>query len=299
MNHQNKCILLFTILLLSLVFCSVLGGVCNREGFRSETGPRGNTAVNTPGAGGTVVNTSNNSYDNYNHFNGNTNTVVYYGPNKSTAKFEDNTVVINIDGKKEVYKVDSSSDSASVFHGPNGSAAIVTNNGETTIQLNPNGGDAIIFYPNNYRKNDNTNINDIDHYSGRNGSVTTVDGAYGNDAVAVTGPRGNTAVATDNNGLPGPKGNADYYPNMGIPRSAIPNGDEDLYILKSQVVIPVCPKCDCSAAYIMAREDKKCNPCPAPKRCPDPAFTCEKRPDYSKLNHNLVPIPMLNDFSKF
>ena len=33
-----------------------------------------------------------------------------------------------------------------------------------------------------------------------------------------------------------------YNPN-GIPRSQIPEGNEDLYILKSQIVTPVCPVC--------------------------------------------------------
>ena len=63
-----------------------------------------------------------------------------------------------------------------------------------------------------------------------------------------------------------------------IPKSEIPEGMEDLYILKSQIVPPVCPKCpDVS----VCEEKSKCPPCPPCGRCPEPAFTCKKVPDYS------------------
>ena len=65
---------------------------------------------------------------------------------------------------------------------------------------------------------------------------------------------------------------------VGIPKSEIPEGMEDLYILKSQIVPPVCPKCpDVS----VCEKKSKCPPCPPCGRCPQPAFTCKKVPDYS------------------
>lgn len=88
-----------------------------------------------------------------------------------------------------------------------------------------------------------------------------------------------------------------YFPNEGIPRSQIPVGDEDLYILKSQIVPPVCPECptlncgDCKT---------KCPPCPPPARCPEPAFECKKVPNYKAAKTNpYLPIPWLNSFSQF
>jgi hypothetical protein len=63
----------------------------------------------------------------------------------------------------------------------------------------------------------------------------------------------------------------------GIPKSEIPEGNEDLYILKSQVVPPVCPACPVSATV---PREKPCPPCPPCARCPEPAFECKKVPNY-------------------
>ena len=89
----------------------------------------------------------------------------------------------------------------------------------------------------------------------------------------------------------------------GITRRDIPSGDEDLYILKSQVVPPVCPKCpdiknDCKAS------SKECPPCPPCARCPESSFTCKKVPNYSASSVGGVlpqqmPMPMLNSFATF
>ena len=63
----------------------------------------------------------------------------------------------------------------------------------------------------------------------------------------------------------------------GVPKSDIPEGREDLYILKSQVVPPVCPACPVSSA---TQRDKPCPACPPCGRCPEPAFECKKVPNY-------------------
>lgn len=82
----------------------------------------------------------------------------------------------------------------------------------------------------------------------------------------------------------------------GIPKSQIPKGDEHLYILKSQIVPPVCPACPESTNC--ARE-KPCAPCPPCGRCPEPAFDCKKVPNYQSNNQQYLPKPMLTDFSGF
>jgi len=81
---------------------------------------------------------------------------------------------------------------------------------------------------------------------------------------------------------------------MGVRAADIPNGDEDLYILKSEVIPPVCPKCPDIVRY----RDKPCPPCPPCGRCPEPAFECKKVPSY-KSGHDSIPIPVLADFSTF
>lgn len=95
-------------------------------------------------------------------------------------------------------------------------------------------------------------------------------------------------------GAPG----VNYYDTLppGIPASQIPPGQEDLYILKSQVVPPVCPACP--TATTCPREEP-CPACPPCARCPEPSFECKKVPNYSALASEYLPMPVLNDFSSF
>jgi hypothetical protein len=81
----------------------------------------------------------------------------------------------------------------------------------------------------------------------------------------------------------------------GIPKSQIVSGNEDLYILKSEVVPPVCPKCPDSRA---CPRSKPCPACPSCARCPEPSFECKKVPTYAATNSRM-PRPFLNDFSQF
>ena len=82
----------------------------------------------------------------------------------------------------------------------------------------------------------------------------------------------------------------------GVPKSQIPEGDEDLYILKSQIVPPVCPACPESDN---CPREKPPPPCPPCARCPEPAFDCKKVPNYKSNNDSYLPKPMLTDFSRF
>lgn len=83
----------------------------------------------------------------------------------------------------------------------------------------------------------------------------------------------------------------------GIPFNQIPNGDEDLYIKKSEVVPPVCPKCPDVTACPSTKE--KCPPCPACARCPEPSYQCKLVPNFDSLDNDTVPRPILTDFSSF
>ena len=89
----------------------------------------------------------------------------------------------------------------------------------------------------------------------------------------------------------------DANPNFGIPRHQIPRGDEDLYILRSQIVPPVCPACPTLNCGDCKTEAPPCPPC---ARCPEPSFECKKVPNFSAAKANdMLPIPWLNDFSQF
>lgn len=92
-----------------------------------------------------------------------------------------------------------------------------------------------------------------------------------------------------------------YFNNMdnepeGVPASNIPPGDEDLYVLKSQIVPPVCPACPTNAT---CPREEPCQPCPPCARCPEPAFECKKVPNYSSANGDFLPQPLLTNFSEF
>ncbi len=99
-----------------------------------------------------------------------------------------------------------------------------------------------------------------------------------------------------------------YGSASGITKNAISPGEEHLYVLKSEMVPPVCPKCPEMKGN--CGEKKECPPCPAPQRCPVSAFKCKKVPNYSASNvDNVLPsplfhqgegvMPVLNSFAKF
>jgi len=77
------------------------------------------------------------------------------------------------------------------------------------------------------------------------------------------------------------------------------NPDPSKYILKSEIVPPVCPKCPDSRT---CPRQKPCPACPPCARCPEASFTCKKVPNYSVSTvgtNNILPMPQLNSFAAF
>ena len=130
------------------------------------------------------------------------------------------------------------------------------------------------------------------YYGQYGGSAGYATGPYGNTAYYAQGPNGNTVAGTTNND------NSQYNSSFppGIPASQIPQGQEDLYILKSEIVPPVCPACPTSSA---CPREEPCPACPACARCPEPSFECKKVPNYNSINEDYLPVPILNSFSQF
>jgi hypothetical protein len=131
--------------------------------------------------------------------------------------------------------------------------------------------------------------------------VNTVTGPGGNTAGAYTSPNGTIYTGNTYNGNTNSSDN--YYNSLppGVPRNQIPAGQEDLYILKSQVLVPICPACQ-PPIIKCDHEDgdaSKCPPCPGPMRCPESPFTCAKIPNYKAFNQDYMPVPVLSDFSSF
>lgn len=138
-------------------------------------------------------------------------------------------------------------------------------------------------------------------------SSTQYYGPYGGTAGSVTGPAGNTAYyAQGTNGntaaaVTTTTNNSDYYSSLpaGISKSEIPSGQEDAYILKSEIVPPVCPSCSMTPSAMNCPRQEPCPPCPACARCPEPSFECKKVPNYNAIDSDSLPMPVLADFSQF
>jgi len=253
-------------------------------------------------------NTGATNYDNYNHYSGMSYPTIYYGPNGSTARVinvdgQGKIIITNANGTTSIYYINTSgSSSTTTYKGPNGGIAVITtdSNGNQIVQITMPNGNKIIYTPNNiYAGNSQDPTTSTGTSTSSTGSsITTATGPSGNTAYAATGPSGNTVVGTSNT-----YDSSAYYNSLpaGIPASQIPAGDEDLYILKSQVVPPVCPKCPdpiintCSDSFDVS----KCPACPPCARCPEPAFDCKKVPNYNAFNPNYMPVPVLTDFSNF
>lgn len=256
-------------------------------------------------------NTSSTNYDNYNHYDGTSYPTIFYGPDGGTARViqtpNNNTLVItNKNGTTEIYYIDTNYNNPSVksYYGPNGGSArmITGTNGKQAVEITtPNGSKVVYTQDNTYTYN--SQDNSINQYSADTNttgsdyntaySSSTYYGPNGGQATTVTGPAGNTYATYDSSA---------YYNSLpqGIPRSQIPAGQEDLYILKSEVVPPVCPKCPDPIVQCPDNFDAtKCPPCPPCARCPEPNFECKKVPNYNAFNPDYMPVPVLNDFSTF
>jgi hypothetical protein len=207
-------------------------------------------------------------------------------------------------------------------------ATVITDsNGQTAIQVNLAGGQTIVFsqqgsaavstqstdgsmtstqYYGSTGSPYQTGASAMSYNGAYGGSAGSATGPYGNTAYYAQGPYGNTAAGTANNPYytQAPSTNSSqYYSSLpqGIPANQIPSGQEDLYILKSQVVPPVCPACPAYKNNSNNDPDNppKCPPCPACARCPEQPFECKKVPNYNAINDNYLPQPIINDFSSF
>ena len=294
------------------------------------TGPNGGTVVVntssdgtqslqvTPSGGGTPMTfTVKESMTTYSGDNGSA--VKFYGPNGQTA-----LVIKTNDGQQAIKITDSNNNS--VTYTSSGSTAVHSSETNTTYFGSTGSNIPSSSYNTAYTGNASagavtgpqgntagyatgpqgntvygTNANNNNSYYG--GSAGAVTGPQGNTAGYATGPQGNTVYGTNaNSNNMTPSYGTDYYSTLppGIPKSQIIPGQEDLYILKSQIVPPVCPACPVAASSSSSyKDEEKCPACPAPQRCPEPAFECKKVPNYSSVNSSYLPVPVLNDFSTF
>jgi len=237
-------------------------------------------------------NNSNTDYENYNHYDGSSYPSIFYGPNGASAKIMNTSGSVTIvftdsTGKTTIYyskKNDASSDNKitqTTYHGVNGGTATLTsgNNGQYVIKVVRPDGRTSLYYP----SNSNTD------------SFTTMPAQNPTPQNWQSWADWFNQSESQSESQNSQNQYSNYLP-QGIPASAIPSGNEDLYILKSEVVPPVCPMCPTANC---PPSGKKCPPCPACARCPEPAFECKKVPNYNTINDDMLPQPVLPGYSTF
>jgi hypothetical protein len=226
------------------------------------------------------------------------------------------------------------SDSAPVFHGPNGAQAsvVVGPEGEQAIKVTTTAG---TYYYSSLIKPDEKpsqpTMSSTQYFGATGSSIQTSQAASAyqtytpystvstpSAATSTSSPATTTSTSTPSaatsTSTPATTTYQTYTPYStlsapssasalpaGIPKSQIPPGQEDLYILKTEVVPPVCPVCPAYTSAPAAVKQETCPPCPACARCPESSFECKKVPNYNAMNGGQygVPTPVLNDFSQF
>jgi hypothetical protein len=275
----------------------------------SATAPPASASTTAPPASGsssTDSSSSTSNYENYNHFNGSSYPTTFYGPNGGTAKIMNAAGVYTIvltdsNGKTITYTAKKGSSKSgdgngnmnvitkTTWQGPNGTTATVISgsNGNYLIKIVKSDGTTTIYYP--------TNGSSSNHSSHKNNNLqptknpTPTNWKNWADWFNTSSNQANNSSQNQNNQY------SNYLPH-GIPAAAIPSGNEDLYILKSEVVPPVCPVCPTANCK---SNNNKCPPCPACARCPEPAFDCKKVPNYSSMNDSMFPQAVLPAYSTF
>lgn len=314
---MNKAIvILVVILVLGLVIGLFLGMGGGVEGMTNgyvtlNTGvttatPSSNTSSSSTNSSSTNSSSTNSSYDGYNHYD-NTVPSTFYGPNGGVAAIAsvNGSYVISVTdgtGTTIIYSINGSGSSNAwspgtnimtavantMFYGPNGGSArvFVGTNGQYALEVTqPNGTTTIYTSTNTYTYTYNQGAESSPYdtassspsYSNGN-NYTNYDDTSGSGAGLNSSGAYNSALPT------------------GIPRSMIPKGQEDLYILKSEIVPPVCPACP--TVICPPNKKEKCPACPPCGRCPEPSYDCKLVPNYSASN-TYLPTPVLAGFSTF
>jgi hypothetical protein len=295
---------IFIFVFFTLVLFCILGNSTTREGLTNgptetnknlETTENTENTFNTVGLAKPASTATTTTYDNYNHYNGDSLPTTFYGPDggKITInKLTKTMYVTDSSGKTTRYikpqnnNMNSQGDASlynSIFTGEDGSSSNIerSTNGQYVVNVKDNFGNRKTYSPNYNidlnQSNEDQPLSETDISSGKYSG-------YNNN----TESNSPTTGSTDDyiNSLP-----------KGIPANNIPPGQEHLYILKSQIVPPVCPVCPSNIVY----RDKECSPCPACARCPEPSFECKKVPNYNAQNQNndYLPVPVLSNFSGF
>jgi hypothetical protein len=289
MKINYDMLFLFGILVIGLLIASFFGF---REGY---SGDKSGVPTIDEITGGKNKNPQN-QYDNYNHSSQTSDTMV--SGTFDSQNPNGGTIVANSDGTLTLTTADGKT--------------IVLTKKDTNTNINMN--------KEPFTTSPNTSGKFVTYYGADGITATVIYSDSGQQIIRVKDAGGMNTVYTQNgvpfnpNDSPTSGGQGQPYTSVpssdystsynysgslptGIPASQIPEGQEDMYILKSEVVPPVCPACPSYSPTDTGQ--KQCQPCPSCARCPEPAFDCKKVPNYNSVNNSYLPVPALADFSTF
>ena len=292
---------IFLIILLALVLCSTLGGTCSSEGYKQRYGTDTSSKYDNP------------TFSNYNKYNkyldkettggviGNTPTQKHHGKHHDKHHGKHH-------GQRHGHHHDMHHRQHHRYHNMNPTSNTVESyqnyndngydgSGELNVgdYSDPSGMYSDSSKRSHHKHNDynsayrrgkqNNSMFDSVSNGAINGSLFNSSNSYSNGDDYDNGDG-------DSNGNDYGNGNGN-----GVSGSQIPFGQEDLYILKSQMVPPICPACPkCPSVNCDNKCGRnKCPPCPACARCPEPQFECKKVPNYSSANiMGNLPVPWVD-----
>lgn len=247
--------------------------------------------------------------------NNNIDSIIITNPQTGTSVFIPNNYSNNVSVSKTATGVSSGSNLyyvvSTTYTDQNGNTATITNGSGGNVLItvtNATTGVSTVYtnvmpnnqYTNSYNYSGYTNYPNYTNDNASSYTTYTNENTNNNvDANSITSTSPTQPVIVTNYDSSSYYNSKQGY-NNGIPASQIPNGSEDLYILKSQVIPPVCPVCPPSLINTCEKQGK-CPPCPAPQRCPSESdFICKKQPNYQYNNiQKNLPQPVLNSFSSF
>ena len=306
MSLFYSVLFLVIILIFGILLAPFLGG--NREGMTDMSSNNIDASSNHVDASSNSTNQGSTSYDNYNHFTGSSTpkltSSTFYGQDGSTLAVNMNgtntLTTTDKNGKSIIYAgVPAFDGTIDSFMGPNGSVALVVdlNNGYENISIKDTAGNQINYSSLPPTTGQNTVLPNVTPSSTPSTLLPPSTQSTTSTSSSYTYPSTSSSQNTSSNSFASNSfapSSYNYSSSLppGVPASQIPPGHEDLYILKTEVVPPVCPVCPVQTSR------KKCPPCPACTRCPEPAYDCKLVPNYSSMNAN-APVPVLNDFSTF
>jgi hypothetical protein len=267
--------------------------------------------TNTESSQNKVYNTS--TFDNYNHFTGESYPSKFYGPNGESA------TVVNTNGSYTLLIVDSnginhnymptSSSPPSSSPSSSSPSSSSPNSFMQNIYYGSNGGEAFIKKDDagNYiilvtQPNNSVIMYTTSTVQGKPSAMPTTNSAFPSSSPSSSMPSPSAPLMPST--MPQTP-TSNYQPPLPPRTPGIPQGQEDLYILKTQVVPPVCPTCPSMNACPVENGKEKCPPCKPCGRCPEPSFECKKSYNYNSSGSGSnpgtgnLPMPVLNDFSTF